>query len=264
MTLVETLVALGTSCTVLFTIMTVAASLSKQTDRDGTRMPINSAGRAAMDNILYYIRGTKTIDAASTATKVIVSAPSYDPAAAGVVTGSNDIMTFEFNSANKTLLETVTTSSGTVRKQLSQHTLAKDVQSVVFSYYGRQTFPLASFSNSAASSQTFILDNGWKTGTTPAISIVLNGASYTVPSAAMPVVIDPTTRSLTVSNVPGGVGAAEIRYELDTTSTVSNPTPLSSATQINVKLIFMKKDSRLVEQSFTITGSARLCNIPSS
>lgn len=258
MTLVETLVATGTSCAVLFTVFTVSGSLSKQTDKDATRIPISSTGRATVDNLLYYLRSTQSISAASTATKVIITAPSYDPNASVVTTGVADTITFEFDSSAKALYETVATSGGTVRKAISRHVLAKNVESMVFTYYARQTFPLASFSGSGADTQTFTLKNAWKTGTTPTVALTVNGVGYTVPSSTMILSADAATRTITVSNVPEGVGAAEIRYEA-----APGSSGLSAATQVNVLLKLLKKDSRQVDQVFTIAGSARLRNIPS-
>lgn len=250
------MVGMATSCVVLFTVFAVTGNLSTQTDRDITRIPINSAGRAAVEDVLYYLRGARVIDVASTATKIIASAPSYDPNAAGVTTGTSDTMTFEFDSTNQILWETITTSGGTVRKAIGRHSLAKNVQNAVFTYYGLQTFPLASFSNSTPSNQTFTLNNAWKTGTTPSVSLVVNGTSYTLPSATMPVSVDAAAGTVTVGNVPGGIGAVEIRYEL-----TSGSSALSSVAQVNVKLRFLKKDSRQVDQTFTIAGSARLRNL---
>ena len=256
-TLVETMVGMGTSCLVLFTVISVTANLSTQTDRDITRIPINSAARASMDDMLYYLRGARTVHAASTTTKITVSAPSYNPGAAGVTTGADDTMTFEFDSTNQTLLETITPAGGTVRKALSQHILAKNVQSVAFSYYGRQAFPLATYSYSGARSQTFTLDNAWKTGTTPTVAVMVNGVSYTVPSPTMTVTVGAATRTVTVGNVPAGTGTATVRYELAPVSGT-----LSAVAQVDVLLKFLQKDRQRVDQVFTIPGSARLRNSP--
>jgi hypothetical protein len=199
-----------------------------------------------MDEILYQLRGSGLIVASQTLggtayttgnSTVTGVAPGYDPAAPTVIlSGVQDAIAFKYDSQAQTVSETVVPGVGSVRPSRSQHVIARNVQSLTYTYRVRDQFT----SNAAGS-----------------VSFPLSASPQSTPTAYVNGSASTCTVSGTTATVTAPTAGADIQFVYPVTPT---STTLPFVSEVDVTMNFQALDSRQIARTMAIQGGARLRN----
>lgn len=264
-TLIEAMVACAISCLLILTLISAASSIAQSNDRQFVEMPLAGSARTAIDEMLFQLRGAKTVLPSQTidgvkftsdSDNIVFSAPAYsDKAAEGsdVVLPDNsvDTVAFSFDAAKGQLCETIEPQAGSARKTRSQYVLARKVVNVTYTYYAHEHYHFASPSilNTILS-----LRASWPKDNPPTVKVLVNS------QAALTYLANPnqTLHTVALLNIPQGKTDIGVFYIVDGSS--GEAVPFDVVTKIDASVTLRDTDGHRIKHTFTISGSANLRN----
>lgn len=232
-------------------VLALTGTVARSSDKHTTQAELADDARLAVDEMLSHLRGARlvlengSVAGRSYATgdaAVVVEAPAYHPAAAGILLpGVSDRVAFRFDRRDGELVESIEPGAGSVRPSRSEKVLARGVADVAFSFRVCDVRPVQKdgspiFTLSAPATETpaaFV--NGVRAGCEATA-----GGSYRV----------------IASDLRAG---DEVQF-LYPVSPAAGAAVLGRVTQVDVTLRMAARDSRQIERRLTLQGAARLRN----
>lgn len=250
MSLLEIIIGFTIASVIFSGLLNVISAVTKTESRSRTQSRLTDAGRSTMEEILFHLRSSDavlptatlyTVNYSTNNKDIAVTAPAYNPAQPNIfLTGVTDTVAFVHNTSDKTLRETVVRGTGSARPNRSSFILAKNVQSVAFTYRVREQYiskGLTTYTLKVpAQSTPTVYVNGTKVATT----------------------FNSLLRQVVFASIPTIGSSVQVVYSVNPSTNTG--AYLAEVTAVDVTMTLQQTDATGKSQLVTITGSARLRN----
>lgn len=249
-TLIEMMMTVFVIALVTSAILGLTSTANRTADRRVREESMGGFARASLDEMLKELRAADQIfvsrtiagtNYATTASNLVLEAPGFDPASTqGILPGIYDVVAFTFDATARTLSETTFVDTGSRRPARSNFVIARNVQSVAYTYRVREQF----VSKGVAS---FVMST--PTASTPVAYVDgrLAAGSYVA-----------STRTFTLSSTPASGKDVQFLYAINPTA--NSGAGLAFVNSVDVTLVLSEMDGRRITRTVTMSGNARLRN----
>nr|CAA9235661.1 hypothetical protein AVDCRST_MAG63-1184 [uncultured Armatimonadetes bacterium] len=255
-TLIEVLTVvfiLGLSTTVLLGLISTTA---RTADRRTLEDTMNARARTSVDEILLETRAAEQILASrviggttyqTNDSDIVLLAPPFDPAQ-GIVTGTYDVIAFNFDPDARTVTETTQRQNPlSKRPSRTNHVIARQVESVRYTYRVRDQF------TGDGTRNWFVLRTQAREARP---SVFLNGSL--VPPAEIG--YSSATRTITLSSRSASSLDGQDVQVLYSVDPAANAAGLAKVNGVDVAVTLSEVDGRRIRRTFRLGGNARLRN----
>lgn len=250
--MISTFIMFVVSAAVIQLTMTGNAAVARQSREKG----LEGHARSALDEMLrevraadqiFISRGINGVTYMTDSQNLVFEAPGFNPGSTmGILPGIYDVVALRYNAQNRTLTETTFVDTGSQRPRRSQTVLARNVESVTYTYRVRDLF-------TGNGAQTIFPLNARSTGT-PRVYIngqrVTTGFSYsngTIPG------------KVTFSVAPALDADVQFLYEVDPTH--DSGKWLAYVNGVDVAIIMSQvSGGRRLGNPVKLSGNARMRN----
>lgn len=250
MSLMEILISFTIASIIFSGLLSVISAVTRTESRNRTAGRLTDAGRGTLDEILYHLRSSDAVLASTnlnattytTSNKDIAfTVPAYNPSQTNIfLNGVTDTVAFTHNTADKTVRQTVVRGTGSARPNRANFILAKNVQSLTFTYRVREQYiskGLVTYTL-AVPSQTIPV-------------AFVNGARVVTSYSAL-------MKQVTFAVIPPIGADVQIMYTVNPNT--NSGAYLANVTTVEVGMTLSQVDATQKTQLVTISGSARLRN----
>lgn len=256
-TLLEMLVSLVITSLLMFSALAVLSATARGMSRSQATSMLAGNSRQGMELILYQIRAGEQVQSSaslysttfsSTGSTFVLRAPSYNSSLTSfIIDNTWDFIAVSYDSANKTVIQSVAKTTNSQRPTANRRIIAHDVTACSFRYQIRDNFNYTRPSSNVPSTVTFTLNAS--PATRPMCYV--NGVSQTVTWSSGTSVTIPTPSTST--NV-------QFVYTLNNNGAALNSSTAALVTGIEVTMTVSTVDGNGVTRTRTLTGDARLRN----